>query len=52
MKKLIKIDSVKDEDSIEFRWIVDFLRPHYKSKIDDYITFLLGHEGTNRYLIF
>lgn len=38
---------IKDEDNIEFIWIVEYLQPNYKGKIGDLISHFLGHEGEN-----
>ena len=41
---------VKDEDTLEFVWIVDYMDKFYESNPLNYISNLLGHEGKNSLL--
>lgn len=46
----MKYVPINDEDLVEVRWIVDYLKPYYKENPSSYITNLLGHEGENSLL--
>jgi len=35
---------------LEFKWVIDYLAPHYRSCPGNYISHLLGHEGENSLL--
>jgi len=45
--KLIRIQSIKEEQTMEFIWVVEELRPLFKHHIDEYLVHILGHEGEN-----
>jgi insulysin len=47
---LVKYVPVKDEDYLEIRWYVEYLKPYYKNCPGGYISHLIGHEGENSLL--
>jgi insulysin len=48
--KMVRMKSIKDESIMEFFWIVDPLRPHYRHHPEKYLTHILGHEGKHSLL--
>ncbi|KAL4439100.1 hypothetical protein ABPG74_008875 [Tetrahymena malaccensis] len=48
--KLVKIIPIKDEDTIEFCWVVEDQQQYSNVKPDDYLTHIFGHEGKNSLL--
>lgn len=43
----VKLQSIKDKSALTFYWPVDFLPNYYQFHVSDYISHVLGHEGTN-----
>lgn len=44
------MQSIKDEAIMEYFWVIQYLKPHYKKHLSDYITHVAGHEGKNSLL--
>lgn len=47
---MVFMQSIKDEAIMEYFWVTEYLKPHYKKHLSDYITHVIGHEGKNSLL--
>lgn len=48
--KLVRMQSIKEEETMEFFWLMEELRPLFRNHFDEYIVHVLGHEGENSLL--